>query len=312
MLFIKKIFCFFFLIVFATQAKSQEANNQSLAQIEDSLKTIFKHLTSDASFTVKEEYNNKFVSLFKVAIGKDNAFDWPFDSLKNIGKIASFDGRLRVFTWNVPQLGGYQSYFGYILFKKSKNKIQIFELNDSRKLLIDPAKEILSVKNWMGALYYSVIEQTYKGKTHYLLLGFDFNDLFSSKKIIEVLTFGPDSEPVFGSNVFKVDDNFIARVVFEFSARATMTLRYIEDNKTIVFDHLSPSSPELSGNYQFYGPDFTFDGFRFERGKWIYVRNLDIRNQRKEPTKPKDTPEKLPEPGFLYKSKGGLPMKISK
>ena len=164
----------------------------------------------------------------------------------------------------------------------------------------------------MGALYYSVLESLYQGKTYYTLLGFDFNSLFSSKKIVEILTFGLGDEPVFGANIFKVDNSFIARVVFEFSARATMTLRYIPESQTIVFDHLSPYRPDFAGNYQFYGPDFTFDGFKLENGCWRYVRNIDIRNTKREPAKPKDKPEKLPEPGFLYKSKGGLPMQIIK
>lgn len=164
----------------------------------------------------------------------------------------------------------------------------------------------------MGALYYSVIEKTFQGKTYYLLLGFDFNSIFSSKRLIEVLTFGADFEPVFGSYVFKVDNDFIARVVFEFSARAAMTLRYIPDIETIVFDHLSPYRPDFTGNFQFYGPDFSFDGFKFDKGYWVYVRNLDLRNTKREPVKLQENPEKLPEPGFLYKSNGGLSKQVIK
>jgi len=312
MSFVKTFFCFFLLLQFTESAKPQGIGNLSLGQIEDTLSILIKHVPSEESFSVREEYNNKFTELFRLALSKEGAFEYPFDSLKHVGRVSSDDGKLRVFTWNLPQIGGYQNYYGFILFKKGKNKTLLFELNDSRKSITDPAKEILNKKNWIGALYYSVIEETYKGKSYYLLLGFDFNDVFSSKKIIEVLTFGNDSEPIFGSDVFKVDNNLIARVVFEYSARVTMTLHYVSDKQTIIFDHLSPYRPDFAGNYQFYGPDFTFDGFKFDKGYWIYVRNLDIRNPRKEPAKPKDSPEKLPEPGFLYKSKGGVPMKISK
>jgi len=279
---------------------------------EDSLSILIKQVSADNSFAVKEEANNNFLSLFRATLSKEGAFDYPFDSLKHIGKIRSEDGKVRIFTWNLPLVGGYQKYFGFILYKKDKRNTLIFELNDSRKSVKDPIKEILGSQNWVGALYYSLTEETYQGKTYYLLLGFDFNNIFSSKKIIEVLTFGKDFEPVFGSNVFKVGDVFLARVVFEFSARATMTLRYISDSKTIVFDHLSPSRPDFTDNFQFYGPDFSYDGFKYEKGCWVYVRNLDLRNPRREPVKPKESPEKLTEPGFLYKSKGGLPMQVSK
>jgi hypothetical protein len=209
-------------------------------------------------------------------------------------------------------VGGYQKYFGFIMYKKSKGKTLVFELNDNRQAINVPIKELLGNSSWMGALYYSLIEQVYKGRTYYLLLGFDFNNIFSSKKIIEVLTFGKDYKPIFGSNIFKVGVDVLSRVVFEYSARVTMTLRYIPESQTIVFDHLSPSSPDYADNYQFYGPDFTFDGFKYEKGYWIYVRNLDMRNLSREPVKHYESPEKLPEPGFLYKTKSGLLMQKQK
>jgi len=300
------------LIIISYSAKPQDTRNLSFKQIEDSLSRLSKHVSNDNPFSTKEEANNNFLSLFRTTLNKEGAFNYPFDSLNHIGKITSEDGKLRIFTWNLPLADGNQKYFGFMLYKKDKGNTLVFELRDSRKSVNDPIKEILGQRNWMGALYYSVVEQTYQGKTYYLLLGFDFNSIFSSKKLIEVLTFGKDFIPIFGSNVFKVGDVLLARVVFEFSARATMTLRYIPDLQTIVFDHLSPSQPDFADNFQFYGPDFTFDGFKYEKGYWVYVRNLDLRNPSREPVKLRESPEKLPEPGFLYKSKGGLPKQLSK
>jgi hypothetical protein len=293
-------------------AKPQDVGKLSLKEIEDTLSVLMKSIYSDNTNLIKEEANNKFQSLLRISLYKDGSFDYPFDSLKHIGKIKSEDGKIRIFTWNLPQSGGYQKYFGFLMYKKGKNNSQIFELNDSRKEISEPVNEILSAKKWLGNLYYSIVEETYKGQAYYILLGLDFNNLFSSKKVIDVLTFNKNSEPVFGSNIFKVGDAILKRVIFEFSARATMSLRYINESKTIVFDHLSPSRPDFTDNYQFYGPDFTYDGFRFEKGFWVYVRNLDLRNPRREPVKPRESPEKLPDPGFLYKSKGGVPIKHDK
>ena len=223
------------LIAFTYTAKPQDLNGHSLTQIEDSLSILIQKVASNNSSAVKEEANNNFLTLFRSALNKEDAFEYPFDSLKNIGKIKSNDGKLRIFTWNLPYSGGFQKYFGFILYKNDKKNTLVFELDDNRKSLTDPIKEIMGKHNWMGALYYSVLEHTLQNKTYYTLLGFDFNSLFSSKKIVEVLSFGSDNEPIFGANIFKVDNDFIARVVFEFSARATMTLRYIPDSQTIVF-----------------------------------------------------------------------------
>ena len=97
----------------------------------------------------------------------------------------------------------------------------------------------------------------------------------------------------------------LSRIVFEFSARAVFTLRYIAEQQMIIFDHLSPAKPEYLGDFQFYGPDSSFDGFKLENGKWIYVRDLDLRNPRRERPKPVDAPVEIKEPSFIYKPSAG-------
>lgn len=299
------LLCISFLGLSPFFVKSQEGSKLlSIRDAEDSLLSLMKQIYSDNPISSKEIANNNFIVLLKSTLVKNDAFDYPFDSLKHIGKIKSEDKKVRIFSWNFPQQGGYQKYYGFILLKKAKDEVQLFELTDNRKAIVNPIKDILGAENWMGAIYYTIVDITYKEQTHYVLLGLDFNNLFSSKKIIDVLTFGKDKKPIFGATIFKVDNVALSRVVFEFSARSNMMLRYIYENKTIVFDHLSPSRPDFAENYQFYGSDFTYDGFKFEKGNWIYVRNLDLRNSKREPVKPRESPEKFPDPGFLYKSKG--------
>jgi hypothetical protein len=57
-----------------------------------------------------------------------------------------------------------------------------------------------------------------------------------------------------------------------------MSLRYDPQKKMIVFDHLSPTKPSLEGQYEFYGPDFTYDGLKFEKGVWEHYQNIEITN----------------------------------
>ncbi|MHC1705239.1 MAG: hypothetical protein AB9846_15130 [Tenuifilaceae bacterium] len=300
------------LIFFVIVINAQDVNKQSFKEIEKSLNTLVKKIAIEKSFATKEETNNQLVEYFRSALEKKGSIDYPFDSLKNIGKLVSKDRNVRIFTWDISQVGGNYKYYGFIQVRKDKKNTLVFELNDCRNSVKDQVNEILGVQSWIGALYYSIIEEEFKGKKNYILLGFDFNNAFSSKKIIEVLTFDDNYNPIFGSKLFKVGDINLSRVIFEFSARATLMLRYIADSKIIVFDHLSPSRPDFEGNYQFYGPDFSYDGFRFEKGEWVYTPDLDLRNPSRDRPKPIDTIQKLPEPGFLYKSKGGIPMQIVK
>ena len=57
-------------------------------------------------------------------------------------------------------------------------------------------------------------------------------------------------------------------------------LRWEKKKKMIVFDHLSPAAIRYNGIYEFYGPDFSVDGYKFKKGKWRYFNDIDVRNPR--------------------------------
>jgi hypothetical protein len=46
----------------------------------------------------------------------------------------------------------------------------------------------------------------------------------------------------------------------------------------ITFDHLVPFHPIYENNYEFYGPDGSFEGLQFEDGTWIQRTDIDARN----------------------------------
>ncbi|BDX39024.1 hypothetical protein CYCD_23790 [Tenuifilaceae bacterium CYCD] len=263
---------------------------------------MLKSIANETSFSVKDSINSQFQKAFKQLLLADNSINYPFDSLKSIGKLTSNNKKIRVYTWNLPLAGGLHKYFGFIQVRKNDGSVALHNLTDSRKDVKDPNNERLNANNWMGAVYYHISEVDFESQTHYILLGFDFNNLFTSKKIIEVLSIDGNGNPVFGQPIFNIDNKMmLSRIVFEYSARVVFTLKYMPEQQMIIFDHLSPSKPEYTGDFQFYGPDSSFDGFKLENGKWIYVRDLDLRNPRKEKSKPVDSPEKLPEPSFIYK-----------
>ncbi|MEW5844835.1 MAG: hypothetical protein AB1777_01070 [Bacteroidota bacterium] len=276
----------------------------NLTRAEDSLKAVFRNIAIETSYSRRDSLNTVFYKMLKAALAVQSSYSYPFDSIR-IGKLKSPDERFRVFTWNIPQPGGYQQYFGLMQVKNPDGTFKLIELSDSRKRIADAKNEKLTADRWMAALYYQVARfKTGAGNT-YILLGYDFNNLFTSKKIIEVLTFDNLGNPTFGYPVFNVDGKYrLSRIVFEFNARVSMVLRYNEDSKTIVFDHLSPSSPEFAGDFQYYGPDGSFDGFKLEGSEWVYVRDLDMRNPRRSRPKPVNAPVDIKEPGFLYRPNG--------
>ncbi|MBA7588034.1 hypothetical protein ES708_30082 [subsurface metagenome] len=88
----------------------------------------------------------------------------------------------------------------------------------------------------------------------------DFEELYMCEKIISY------------------NGHLVDCIEFEYNEKAVMSLRYNKDAKMIVFDHLSPSNASLQGNYEFYGPDFSYDGLTFEKGIWVHYENIVITN----------------------------------
>ena len=188
--------------------------------------------------------------MFAAALTLPEAFSYPFDSLKKVGRITSKDGKLRIFTWDLMVDDGSHHYTGMMLYRPGKDeKPMLFSLTDHKGSDSDPAMQMLSPETWFGALYYEIIEKRWDDLTLYTLLGFDPNDIFTSRKIIDCLTMKDDTIPVFGAPVFRLKNKIQYRVIFEYSAKVSMSVRYNENIKMIVFDHLSPAKPSYTGSY---------------------------------------------------------------
>jgi len=272
----KRIACFIFFTVFYFYPAKPYA--QEISVYSDSLQHYFSLMAQERDDDKKEELNKKIIEYFRKALAQDDSFNDDFSSLKYIGDIRAEDDKLRIITWNLPYYDGTHQYFGFIQYKKNRWKTLTYELTDRSEQIKNPEDEILSHKNWYGALYYQIIVNNHRRDDYYTLLGSDLNDLHSKKKLVEILQFDQNDHPVFGAPVFKNREEKLARVVFEYSAQATMGLSYDQDRAMIIYDHLSPFRPSLKGKYQFYGPDFSYDGLKFENGIWNTYHDIDVRN----------------------------------
>lgn len=268
-----------FIVAFLSVPHLQATNpNQEITSYEDSLNNYFTQMAKERDDEKKEIINEKILTIFREVLAQDESFDYDFSSLKYIGNLRSDDDNLRIITWNLPFYDGTHKYFGFIQYKSNRRTIMTYELTDKSEQIENPEFEILSNKNWFGALYYQIIINKYRGDVYYTLLGTDLNDLYSKKKVVEILQFDKDNQPVFGAPVFKNREKTVSRVIFEYNAKVSMAINYDESKEMIVYDHLSPSRPSLKGQFQFYGPDFSYDGLKFENGIWNTYHDIDVRN----------------------------------
>lgn len=260
-------------IIFSRDLLSQEMN---MKESEKRLNIFFNHIMSTNDFNQKESYNDSILSLFQEILQQPGSFEYPFDSLKNVGTVYSDDNQIKFYTWNLPLENRKHHIYGFIQIK-IEEKIVVEKLIDQSEEIKNPERLTLTPENWYGALYYDIIDISYRGAKYYTLLGYHPNDLWTKKKIIDIF-YIKDENPYFGALLFRNRKGTTKRIIFEYSARVSMMLKYDHNKEMIVYDHLSPSKPSFTGQFEFYGPDFSYDGLKYEKGIWNTYYDLDLRN----------------------------------
>lgn len=268
------ILLLFSLFYFSSISTAQLADSIYFASRQRMLKLLYVQL-QETDGPEKQQAELLFRdSLFQV-VSSPGSEQFNFDSLPFIGRIASIDKKLIIYSWNIPQPEGYHHYFciaQYYLKEEKKYKSTLF-IEEPGFINKSPQGQATSLF-WPGALYYEIVSTRYKGKEYFTLLGYDFNHLLSNRKLIEVLGFSVEGLPFFEPKAIFYDGKPHNRMIFEYNERAQMMLRYSKADRMIVFDHLSPAKPSLEGQFQFYGPDLSFDGLVFEEGIWKHKTDI--------------------------------------
>ena len=261
-------------ILFAQKPLS-ETDLTYFKKYEDSLVYYQKKLYSTKNDSLAMKINRQFIKVWDEVLSNQLSFEYPFDSIKEVGRLYSPDRKFRIINWNFEFDDGTHSYFGFVQsLSKKKSEYELYELHDYSNEIKNPETHSGNHQKWFGALYYKIIPCS----NYYVLLGLDLNDRASSKKLIEIISFKENGEPLFGKPVFKFPKKDPKRIIFEYASGIVMTLKYIKEKELIIFDHLAPTDSFLEGQYQFYGPDFTYDGFYYSKGKWKFEEDIDVKN----------------------------------
>ena len=286
-------FIFLFLIITGF-AQPILAQNTEVAKIAG-----FRKLTIDAKDNqTKFLHNDSLQYYLHKFLGKENSFSTHLNNIQYLGDLYSPDGEIRIITWNISLNDGTHDYFCYIQKKPISNEgSKWYELTDNHKQIDRPDYKSLKKENWYGCLYYSIIPFKSDKKIMYALLGWEGHNNYSTKKLIDVLSFSNRGEPAFGKAIFVDEKHTKRRVVFEYSKEAYLLLRYNEDTKQIIFNRLEPPKPELEGVYSFYTPSLFYDAFELSKGKWVLHKDINPKNGKTnkvyhDPTKAPKPPKK--------------------
>lgn len=259
------------------QHSHDSGNAKLLSMYQDSLNHLGKKLVNDDTEMERMNANTDFIKTLVQALRVPHSFNFHFDSVKTIKILNAPDNRYRILTWYVAYDDGSYRFYGTIQMNTGE-ELKMFPLTDYSPFMKNAEDTITDNTKWLGAQYYKIIP-VYTGQNpYYILLGWKGNTVKTTKKVIEVLSFNREGKPVLGMPVFDGNGKTRKRIVFEYARQVSMLLKYQEDQHLIVFDNLAPPDKKQTGKFDLYGPDLSYNGYRFKNGKWVYVDNLDMKN----------------------------------
>lgn len=289
-------------------AQLSDVDVKYYSELEDTLQHVAQRVFLSKNEKNKFEANKQFIAIWNEVLKDGKSMQYPFDSLKkDVSLLMAPDKKFRIITWNIIKEDQTHAFFGFIqvnnsktikkgIFKKETTaQYEVFPLLDKSATVKTPENYISDPSKWFGMLYVDCIKSD---EEFYTLIAWDGNDKLTQRKFIDILSFKPDGTPVFGKDVFKFPGKFAKRIMFEYASEVAMSLKYNDNRKQIIFSHLAPNGldPTLEGQFQYYGPDGSFDALEMKKGRWVYEPAIDIRKDKdktdnvKKPEHNKQTP----------------------
>ncbi len=234
--------------------------------------------------------NGKFIPQMVEVLKKPGSFRFPFKKIQNMSTLFAPDSTFKIYTWVLPlcdtlptakksnmmEKYGFR-YYGAIQLNTGDEKLKLIPLTDRSTEIFGMGVEemILTNKDWFGCVYYNITMNEHNGVKYYSLFGWDGNNnLTSTIKIADVLSFDNSGNVVFGAPIFEIKREKLLvvrnRILLQFKKNSGVTLNYNPEKELIIYDFIEPESPEARGNYNLYIPDGTYEALKFEQGYWKY------------------------------------------
>lgn len=277
---IKPFFLFLLSVLLAGQLQAQltAADIKMLRKKEDSLKVYADSMINAVTAGKRFLSDSQFVKTLVRALVTKNSFRYRFDSLETISIQYPADSSFRIFTWQLKKDEYMYYQKGAIQMRTADGSLKLHPLFDASMFTGKPNDSVRTKRNWIGAIYYRVIQKEYNGKKYYTLLGFDDFSVASNRKWMDVLHFDEASgEPLFGGpfisfaqDTGKMKNKIITRFNIEYKKEARTLFNYNPEMDMIIYDHLT-SETDQPERKESYIPDGDFEGFKWVNGQWLHI-----------------------------------------
>lgn len=256
-----------------------ETDFKKLRTVEDTMKQYSAAMIQENEAGARFAADSMFIRLLVRALRTPYSFNYPFDSIETVSKIYPPDSLFRIFTWQFEKDESYYRQRGVIQMRTKDGSVKFFPLIDMSDFTPNPTDSVRANTNWIGAIYYGIVEKSFKNKNYYTLLGYDDNEFASTRKWIDVLTFDNSGAPQFGGRYFTYEEDSLKppqpvyRFCLEYKKDARARMNYDAEMDMIIFDHLVSESNHQNQKFTLI-PDGDYEGFKWSNGKWVHVNKV--------------------------------------
>jgi len=223
------------------------------------------------------------------------SFRYPFDSLGTISVVYAPDSAFRIFSWQLMKDFSFYRQKGAIQYKTANGSLRLTPLFDVSPFTEQPCDSVRDASQWIGAVYYKILLNTFQGKNYYTLLGYDENDARSTRKWMEVLTFNEQGQPQFGGDYFQYRPDDMKppvptqRFYLEYKKGANARMNFDEELQLITFAHLISENGIPAAHYTLV-PEGSYEGFKWVQGKWVHIPVVEALDPNPQINPPKENP----------------------
>lgn len=228
--------------------------------------------------------DSMFTRILVRALKTTNSFYFNFDSMRTAPVLYPDDSSFRIITWHyTPDDANYHQR-GVIQMNTPDGSLKIFPLYDASEFTEAPQDSVRTPQNWIGAVYYKIIQKKAADKTFYTLIGYDENNLRTTRKWMEMLSFNERGEPRFGGSFTIPPDStnprptVVKRYLMEYKKDASAKLNYDPEEDVIVMDHLVSESNEPQKKFTLV-PGGDYEAFKWQNGTWLNETSMYIENR---------------------------------
>lgn len=264
------------------------ANETLMRQKEDTLAPLAATILNGRSEEARQAANDQFIPMLVRTLKTSGSFYYRFDSLTNISIQYPQDSTFRIFSWGLELETSFYHHYGAIQMRTEDGKLKLFPLFDNSDYM-NNYDTIAGPKGWFGCLYYKILQRHYFNKEYYTLFGWDANNIRSQKKLLDMLSFDKDGQPVFGAPMFSFAEDSVPsptrnRFILEYKKDGTVSMSYNPQMDMIVYDHLI-SETNQPGKPSTFVSDLDYEGFKWKGGKWVHIDKVfhDALQQGKAP-----------------------------